>query len=107
MVTNDESLITYFAYFCLLLGAVIGGAVVNLLFCPLPFSIVLPFFLKVLAISLIFFFGLSVYYVVNRGILWAGFSFIGSMWFLTFITSPVVSGLAFYLGDRLYVQEYT
>ena len=65
LVTNDESLVTYLAYSCLLLGAVVGGAVVNLLFCPLPSSVTLPFFLKVLAISLILLFGFFVYLFTN------------------------------------------
>lgn len=67
--------------------------------------VVLPFSLKVLALFFVFFIGFFSYFLVELGARWVFSYFIGSMWFLGFITSSPGVGLAFYLGRGYLLQE--
>lgn len=107
MLYNDESLFVYFACFLLLVGAVFGGAFFFWILSPFSGVLVLPFYLKVLTLSLVFCFGVLSYLFVNAGYLMLGSYFFGSMWFLGYITSSPLLGLSFNLGDKVYNQELT
>lgn len=65
LVVNDESLYIYVSFFLLRFGAVCGGSFFSWLILPSLSVLILPFFLKVLALSLIFFFGFFTYLLVR------------------------------------------
>jgi predicted tellurium resistance membrane protein TerC len=64
---GDESVVTYCSFFILLLGAVIGGGMFSWVLCPFVGVIVLPVYLKVLALSFLFFIGFVCYFLVEIG----------------------------------------
>ena len=107
LLVNDESLYIYVSFFLLGSGAVCGGRFFSWLILPSLTVLSLPLLLKLLALSLIFLFGLFMYMLVWWSVSIPGFMFMGSMWFLTFITSPPLVGGSFSVGERFFVQELT
>lgn len=105
LMIGDESVVTYYSFFILLLGAVIGGGMFSWFLCPFVGVIVLPVYLKVLALSFLFFIGFVCYFLVEMGCRWVMVYFMGSMWFLGFITSSPNVGVVFSLGKGYYIQE--
>lgn len=69
LLVNDESVFVYLAYFVLLCGGVFGGAVFFWLLCPSVCSLVLPIYLKVLALFVIFLVGVLTYLFVERRVI--------------------------------------
>lgn len=75
----------------------------------MPFcgALVLPIYLKLLTLFLIFMFGFLSYFLVQGNVFLSFFRFIGSMWFLRFITAAPFIKVGFSLGDLVYRQELT
>lgn len=84
-----------------------GGRFFSWLISPSLTVLSLPLFLKLLALVFISLFGLTMYFLVQSDSRIPGPMFIGSMWFLSFITSPVLVGSSFSLGEKFFTQELT
>jgi hypothetical protein len=67
----------------------------------------LPFGLKVLVLFFVFLVGVLSYFLVDLGCRWIMTHFMGSMWFLGFITTSPLVGSVFSLGNVYYVQEFS
>lgn len=105
LLLGDERLIVYMPVFVLLLGSVFGGAVFFWVLSPFVGLFFLPFYLKILAFFLIFFIGGVSFFLVELGHKWVFSYFMGSMWFLGFITSSPGVGFFFFLGGGYVLQE--
>lgn len=107
LMLSDESSVTYFSFIVLLVGAVFGGRFFSWFLCPVVGVMFLPLPLKVLVLFLVFLVGIFFYFLVELGHSWVCSHFMGSMWFLGFITSSPLVGFVFSLGGGYYVQEFS
>nr|WSP02128.1 NADH dehydrogenase subunit 5 [Gesonula punctifrons] len=96
---NDNSFYISFKMISLLFVAVFGGSLLSWLIFPIPYMIVLPYYLKFLTLFVVLL-GSYLGYVVSdfnfsyslfSMNLLSFFSFLGSMWFMPFISTKVVS----------------
>nr|YP_009734771.1 NADH dehydrogenase subunit 5 [Gesonula punctifrons]QID03493.1 NADH dehydrogenase subunit 5 [Gesonula punctifrons] len=96
---NDNSFYISFSMISLLFVAVFGGSLLSWLIFPIPYMIVLPYYLKFLTLFVVLL-GSYLGYVVSdfnfsyslfSMNLLSFFSFLGSMWFMPFISTKVVS----------------
>ena len=104
---GDERVVTYIPFFVLLVGGVFGGAFISWFICPFVGVLVLPFFLKVLTLVLVLLIGVCSFFLVERGVKWLMGYFMGSMWFLGFISSSPGVRRVFSLGSFYYSQEFS
>ena len=65
----------------------------------------MPVFFKIFVISSLFLVGLLVYFSLSGGFVYPVSYFIGSIWFLSFISSSPLVYKVFNLGDLFYGQE--
>nr|QXG19317.1 NADH dehydrogenase subunit 5 [Drosophila lummei] len=100
-VLNDEGWVMLRGMMGLLVMSIIGGSMLNWLIFPVPYMICLPFFLKLLTLFVCIFGGLFGYlisvsnlYTINKSmILYNLTNFMGSMWFMPYISTY---GVIFY-----------
>lgn len=102
---NDESRITSFSLFPLLLGAVIGGRLFYWVLFPFVGLMVMPVSIKFLVLFFLFLAGLLTYISVYGGWVYPVYYFMGSIWFLSFISSFPLVFKIFSVGDLFYSQE--
>ena len=107
LVTNDERIVGHRAIIVLALGASFGGAFIGWLLSPFYGTLTLPKPLKLLVLGIIFMLGALTYWRVVKGVGLIGTRFMGSIWFITFITSPILTRWSLTLGKKLLEQEAT
>nr|YP_009967205.1 NADH dehydrogenase subunit 5 [Sinopodisma pieli]ATO88560.1 NADH dehydrogenase subunit 5 [Sinopodisma pieli] len=96
---NDKGFYISFGMIALLFIAVFGGSLLSWLIFPIPYMIVLPFYLKFLTISVVIlgsYFG----YLISKSVfsnnlfsldMLSFVSFVGSMWFMPFLSTKFIS----------------
>lgn len=104
---SDERVFVYFSCIFLLVGGVSGGACFSWLLCPFVGGFFLPFFMKIFVLVLVFVFGFVSYVLVSFGFLLGFHRFVGSIWFLVFLTSSPLVVFSSYLGSLFCDQELT
>ena len=105
VILSDERLITYIPFLILLSGGVMGGACLSWVITPFTNVIVLPLPLKTIVLSLVIIIGLSSYLLIELRVKWWARHFIGSIWFLSMITSSPGVKSTFLLRNTYYSQE--
>nr|YP_009740973.1 NADH dehydrogenase subunit 5 [Sinopodisma lofaoshana]QID04000.1 NADH dehydrogenase subunit 5 [Sinopodisma lofaoshana] len=96
---DDKGFYISFGMVALLFIAVFGGSLLSWLIFPIPYMIVLPFYLKFLTITVVIlgsYFGYLIsksnfsYNLFSLDML-SFFSFVGSMWFMPFLSTKFIS----------------
>nr|YP_009740583.1 NADH dehydrogenase subunit 5 [Spathosternum prasiniferum prasiniferum]QID03545.1 NADH dehydrogenase subunit 5 [Spathosternum prasiniferum prasiniferum] len=103
---DDSGYYISFGMLSLLFVAVFGGSLLSWLIFPIPYFIVLPYYLKYLTIFVVLLGSYIGYLVSNldssQGLyslsMFSFFSFSGSMWFMPFISTKLVSYLPLKMG---------
>nr|YP_003359199.1 NADH dehydrogenase subunit 5 [Ognevia longipennis]ACF71048.1 NADH dehydrogenase subunit 5 [Ognevia longipennis] len=103
---NDNSFFISFGMIFLLFVAVFGGSLLSWLIFPIPYMIVLPYYLKFLTITVVIFgsyFGyliskLSFFHELFSVNFLSFVSFMGSMWFMPFLSTKMISYLPLKFG---------
>nr|YP_009335925.1 NADH dehydrogenase subunit 5 [Tonkinacris sinensis]APO15132.1 NADH dehydrogenase subunit 5 [Tonkinacris sinensis] len=103
---DDKGFYISFGMIALLFIAVFGGSLLSWLIFPIPYMIILPFYLKFLTISVVIlgsYFGyliskLSFSHNLFSLNMLSFVSFMGSMWFMPFLSTSVISYLPLKLG---------
>nr|QID48524.1 NADH dehydrogenase subunit 5 [Celes akitanus] len=106
---DDKSYFISFGMIGLLLVAVFGGGFLSWLIFPIPYVIILPWYLKLLTFFVVllgFYFGYLIsdfYYFCNLFYLNFLFiiKFIGSMWFMSFLSTKYISYMPLKAGYNL------
>nr|ADW41371.1 NADH dehydrogenase subunit 5 [Drosophila melanica] len=92
---NDEGWVMLRGMLGLLVMSIIGGSMLNWLMFPTPYMICLPIYMKLLTLFVCVFGGLFGYlismsklYSLNKSLIYYNFvTFLGSMWFMPFIST--------------------
>nr|AJD76920.1 NADH dehydrogenase subunit 5 [Spathosternum prasiniferum sinense] len=103
---DDSGYYISFGMLSLLFVAVFGGSFLSWLIFPIPYFVVLPYYLKYLTIFVVLLGSYIGYLVSNldssQGLyslsMFSFFSFSGSMWFMPFISTKLVSYLPLKMG---------
>nr|YP_007627025.1 NADH dehydrogenase subunit 5 [Lentula callani]AGC22316.1 NADH dehydrogenase subunit 5 [Lentula callani] len=103
---NDSGYYISFGMFLLLIVVVFGGSFLSWLIFPMPYMISLPFYLKLLTIFVVCLGSYLGYLISKLSISYNLFSFnysnlvsfIGSMWFMPFLTTKIISYLPLKIG---------
>lgn len=103
-ITDQRKFIS-FSYLILLFGAVIRGSFFSWVINPFPVTRVLPFFLKIITLTLILRFGILIYFFSNFKI--RPFHWFSTMWFLSFLTSSPINKFSVNTREILNYNELT
>nr|YP_002117517.1 NADH dehydrogenase subunit 5 [Megaulacobothrus chinensis]ABW16881.1 NADH dehydrogenase subunit 5 [Megaulacobothrus chinensis] len=103
---NDSSYFISFGMLSLLFVAVFGGSLLSWLIFPIPYMIVLPYYLSLLTIFVVFLGAYLGYYLSNINFSYDLFSlnflpfvsFSGSMWFMPYLSTGSISYLPLKMG---------
>nr|APX55738.1 NADH dehydrogenase subunit 5 [Sinopodisma pieli] len=103
---NDKGFYISFGMIALLFIAVFGGSLLSWLVFPIPYMIVLPFYLKFLTITVVILGSYFGYLISNSSFSYnlfsfdmlSSFSFLGSMWFMPFLSTNFISYLPLKFG---------
>nr|YP_009228463.1 NADH dehydrogenase subunit 5 [Gonista bicolor]ALF99724.1 NADH dehydrogenase subunit 5 [Gonista bicolor] len=106
---DDKSYYISFGMISLLFIAVFGGSLLSWLIFPVPYMIVLPYYLKFLTISVVILGSYLGYLISNFSFnnnlislnMLSFVSFIGSMWFMPFLSTSFISYLPLKTGYYL------
>nr|YP_009740557.1 NADH dehydrogenase subunit 5 [Paratonkinacris vittifemoralis]QID03519.1 NADH dehydrogenase subunit 5 [Paratonkinacris vittifemoralis] len=103
---DDKSFYISFGMISLLFIAVFGGSLLSWLIFPIPYMIVLPLYLKFLTIIVVILGSYFGYLISNSSFSYnlfsldmlSFFSFVGSMWFMPFLSTKFISYLPLKFG---------
>nr|YP_010703617.1 NADH dehydrogenase subunit 5 [Sinopodisma kelloggii]WCO86751.1 NADH dehydrogenase subunit 5 [Sinopodisma kelloggii] len=103
---DDKGFYISFGMIALLFIAVFGGSLLSWLVFPIPYMIVLPFYLKFLTITVVILGSYFGYLISNSSFSYnlfsldmlSSFSFFGSMWFMPFLSTNFISYLPLKFG---------
>nr|YP_010022254.1 NADH dehydrogenase subunit 5 [Asyndetus clavipes]QOL12444.1 NADH dehydrogenase subunit 5 [Asyndetus clavipes] len=107
---NDEGWIMLKGMMGLLIMTIIGGSMLSWLLFPTPFMICLPFFMKFLTLFVCITGGLMGYlisnvklYFLNKSFIHYNLSmFLGSMWFMPYISTYGITYYSLFVGGNIY-----
>nr|YP_009968784.1 NADH dehydrogenase subunit 5 [Argyra pingwuensis]QNC71309.1 NADH dehydrogenase subunit 5 [Argyra pingwuensis] len=109
-ILNDEGWIMLQGMTGLLVMSIFGGSMLNWMIFPTPYMICLPFFLKIFVLLICLAGGILGYLISNVNLYFYNKSkilynlsyFLGSMWFMPFISTYGVMPYCFQLGGSIY-----
>uniref|UniRef100_UPI00315D966C NADH dehydrogenase subunit 5 n=1 Tax=Paraclius curvispinus TaxID=3133235 RepID=UPI00315D966C len=109
-VLNDEGWVMLRGMMGLLIMSIIGGSMLNWLIFPSPYMVCLPYYLKLLTLFVCIVGAIMGYLISNINLYFSNKSFIlyntsvflGSMWFMPYISTYGVIYYPLYLGGQIY-----